>query len=171
MAITPDTKDWTWVLERTCPECGFDAASADPTTAGQQVLDTVDRWRAVLSQPDASVRPDSSTWSAVEYACHVRDMLALFAARLDLIRDQDDPLFDNWDQDEAAVDGEYDRQSAPDVEIGLADAAGQFAAAVDAVSDWDRPGRRSNGSIFTAATLTTYGLHDYVHHLEFDVSG
>jgi hypothetical protein len=24
MAITPDTKDWTFVLERTCPECGFD---------------------------------------------------------------------------------------------------------------------------------------------------
>ena len=26
-AITPDTKDWTWVLERTCPECGFDPAA------------------------------------------------------------------------------------------------------------------------------------------------
>ena len=23
MAITPDTKDWTWVLQRPCPECGF----------------------------------------------------------------------------------------------------------------------------------------------------
>lgn len=27
MAIVPDTKDWTWVLERACPECGFDASS------------------------------------------------------------------------------------------------------------------------------------------------
>jgi len=24
MTITPDTKDWTWVLARPCPECGFD---------------------------------------------------------------------------------------------------------------------------------------------------
>jgi hypothetical protein len=24
--IVPDTKDWTWVLERPCPECGFDAS-------------------------------------------------------------------------------------------------------------------------------------------------
>ncbi len=24
MTIVPDTKDWTWVLERTCPQCGFD---------------------------------------------------------------------------------------------------------------------------------------------------
>jgi hypothetical protein len=23
MAIAPDTKDWTWVLKRRCPECGY----------------------------------------------------------------------------------------------------------------------------------------------------
>ena len=35
--IVPDTKDWTWTLQRPCPDCGFDAgsvAAADiaPTT-------------------------------------------------------------------------------------------------------------------------------------------
>ncbi|WP_458689292.1 hypothetical protein [Nocardia tengchongensis] len=25
MPIVPDAKDWTWVLERTCAECGFDS--------------------------------------------------------------------------------------------------------------------------------------------------
>jgi hypothetical protein len=25
--IDPDDKDWTWVLEGSCPECGFDASS------------------------------------------------------------------------------------------------------------------------------------------------
>ena len=25
--LEPDTKDWTWVLERACHECGFDMAS------------------------------------------------------------------------------------------------------------------------------------------------
>ena len=29
--ITPDTKDWTWVLEQACPECGYDAGSVDPS--------------------------------------------------------------------------------------------------------------------------------------------
>ena len=24
MTIVPDTKDWTWVLQRPCPECGLD---------------------------------------------------------------------------------------------------------------------------------------------------
>ena len=27
MTITPDAKDWTWVLERPCPECGLDTSS------------------------------------------------------------------------------------------------------------------------------------------------
>ena len=25
VTIVPDTKDWTWVLERPCPECGLNA--------------------------------------------------------------------------------------------------------------------------------------------------
>ena len=25
--IVPDTKDWTWVLDRPCEECGFDATA------------------------------------------------------------------------------------------------------------------------------------------------
>lgn len=29
MAIEPDTKDWTWVLDRPCPECGFEALRED----------------------------------------------------------------------------------------------------------------------------------------------
>ena len=30
VAIVPDDKDWTWVLQRECPECGFDASSLPP---------------------------------------------------------------------------------------------------------------------------------------------
>ena len=34
-AMTPDTKDWTWVLQRPCPECGFVAAELPgPGVAG-----------------------------------------------------------------------------------------------------------------------------------------
>ena len=29
--IEPDGKDWTWVLEQPCPECGFDPAAIDVT--------------------------------------------------------------------------------------------------------------------------------------------
>ena len=52
------------------------------------------------------------------------------------------------------------------------------AAAADATelygsvagAQWDRPGRRGNGSVFTVLSLARYHLHDVEHHL-FDVSG
>ena len=28
--IVPDTKNWTWVLERPCPECGLDTREVAP---------------------------------------------------------------------------------------------------------------------------------------------
>ena len=41
--------------------------------------------------------------------------------------------------------------------------AGVYAGV--AGEDWERTGIRSNGSLFTVATLGQYGLHDLVHHL------
>ncbi len=165
MAIVPDAKDWTWVLERACPACGFVAEEADPSAAGGQVLAMVPRWRAVLARQDARERPDPSTWSALEYGCHVRDVLRVFGERSRLIREQDDPLFVNWDQDVTAIEDGYDRQDPATVAEEIAAAAAGYAAELDRTTDWTRPGRRSNGSVFTAASLTTYGLHDLVHHL------
>ncbi len=37
MTITPDTKDWTWVLEDACPECGFDARAVDASEVAARV--------------------------------------------------------------------------------------------------------------------------------------
>ncbi len=170
MAIVPDTKDWTWVLERRCDDCGFDAAVVDVAAAGEQVLAMVPRWRVALARPGARDRPDDSTWSVLEYACHVRDVFRLFADRLRMIREQDDPVFGNWDQDDTALEDGYLRQDPAAVAAQLAPAAEAFADEVAAVRDWQRPGRRSNGSAFTADTLTRYGLHDLVHHLA-DVRG
>ncbi|MCD9153776.1 DinB family protein [Aeromicrobium duanguangcaii] len=165
MTIIPDSKDWTWVLAESCPECGFDASDVDVTRAGQQALEMVPRWRAALARPDAAARPDPSTWSVLEYACHVRDVFLLFTERLRLIREQDAPEFANWDQDATAVQTGYAQQRPSDVAVELGPAAEAFAAEVAAVQDWERPGLRSNGSAFTADSLTRYGLHDLVHHM------
>ncbi len=45
-------------------------------------------------------------------------------------------------------------------------AAGAVAERYDAVAGvaWQRPGRRSNGSVFTIESLGRYRLHDVVHH-------
>ena len=64
----------------------------------------------MLARPDAARRPEPSTWSPLEYACHVRDVCRLFEQRLRLMLTQDAPTFDNWDQDETAVADRYGEQ-------------------------------------------------------------
>lgn len=172
MAISPDTKDWTFVLTEPCPECGFNAGAFAPTDIGQRVRDDLSRWQQVLSSADASVRPSAEVWSATEYACHVRDVCILFSERLDLILTQDNPQFANWNQDDTAIEDDYASQLAADVRRQLEPVALKVAADFDAVpvGAWDRRGRRSDDSVFTARTLGQYFLHDIVHHL-YDVHG
>ncbi|GIG28758.1 DinB family protein [Cellulomonas marina] len=171
-APAPDTKDWTWVLERPCPDCGFDARTVDVRGIGAAVRADVPRWQAVLARPDARRRPAPGVWSPTEYAAHVRDVLDVFSGRVRLVLDEDDPLFPNWDQDATALAERYDLQHPDDVARALARRAATTAALFDAVPDdaWERPGRRSNGSVFTLATLGAYFLHDVRHHLH-DVRG
>ena len=172
MDIEPDTKDWTWVLEQPCPECGFDAAQVPATQVAERVLATLPRWEAVLARPGAGERPAPGTWSPTEYASHVRDVFDVFARRVDLMLAEDDPAFDNWDQDVTAVEHGYAGRRASDVAPLLAESGRSAAVAFAAVPDdaWGRTGRRSNGSVFTVETLALYFLHDVVHHL-VDVCG
>ncbi|MCU1371399.1 MAG: methyltransferase type 12 [Ilumatobacteraceae bacterium] len=170
--ITPDDKDWTWVLERVCPECGFDASACDHTDVADLLRANAADWVALHAAGRiAPGRPDPQTWSSLEYACHVRDVFARFDQRLSLMLDEDDPLFPNWDQDATAEEERYDEQD-PDVVIAdLAANAEVITARLDTISgaQWDRTGRRSDGSNFTVASISRYLVHDPVHHL-WDVS-
>lgn len=172
MPITPDTKDWTWVLERPCADCGYDAESIAPASVADLLRENAVSWPAVLERADVRDRPDDSTWSPLEYAAHVRDVFRIFRVRLAAMRTDDNPPFANWDQDATALEDRYNEQDPATVAEELVDAAGLLAAALDTVSgnEWDRRGRRSDGATFTVSTLALYLLHDPVHHL-WDVRG
>lgn len=170
--ITPDTKDWTWVLQRPCPECGLDTSSFDREDVATLLRENAVAWQEVLTREDVRRRPDENTWSALEYACHVRDVFRIFAARLELMLTTQDPDFPNWDQDETAVEERYNEQDPQRVAAELAEAAATLAAGFDAVSGevWSRTGNRSDGAHFTVETFARYFIHDPVHHLH-DVKG
>jgi hypothetical protein len=68
MGIEPDDKDWTWVLSRPCPECGFDAAAVDRDVVGDAIRANAALWPALLDRDDVTVRPSEGQWSALEYA-------------------------------------------------------------------------------------------------------
>lgn len=164
--INPDTKDWTWVLERPCPQCGFDAALVHPTDVGQHIRRDADQWYQRLHQPDTTIRPARGVWSILEYGCHIRDVHRIFNQRVQLMLTQDDPRFPNWDQDETAVADDYPSQDPTVVAGQLRDAAQTVADTYASVpaDAWPRRGLRSNGSEFTIASISRYHLHDIVHH-------
>jgi 2-polyprenyl-3-methyl-5-hydroxy-6-metoxy-1,4-benzoquinol methylase len=169
--VVPDTKDWTWVLEQPCPECGFDAAALDPARLPSAVEDNATVWTVVLGTDDAAVRPQPHLWSPLEYACHVRDVNRVFLGRLARMLAEDDPGFADWDQDATAVEEDYGSQDPATVADEVVAAAAAVADAYRAVEDpvRQRRGHRSNGSRFTVDTLGRYHLHDLVHHAH-DVS-
>lgn len=170
--IEPDTKDWTWVLDAPCPECGFQAEAVSGGEIPGLVESYAARWEHVLQRDDVAARPAPQVWSPLEYACHVRDVFAIFGRRARLMRDEDGPEFENWDQDATAVAERYAEQDpatvARELRAAAQDAIAAFADVADA--EWDRPGYRSNGSEFTVLSLGRYFVHDVVHHLH-DVRG
>jgi hypothetical protein len=175
MPITPDTKDWTWTLERPCPDCGWDAGAVAFEDTARLIQANVEQWVAYAgAHSDAEIarRPDDATWSPLEYAAHVRDVYRVFHARLNLMLVFDDPTFDNWDQDVTAVALDYAHEEVDPVLESLIKAGTALAAAVGDVPAGarSRTGRRSNGSLFTVTTLPLYCLHDVVHHV-WDVTG
>ena len=165
--VEPDTKDWTWVLERACPECGFDAATLTTEDLPPLLEETTVRWSDVLGRDDARDRQRPGVWSPLEYAGHVRDVHRVFGERVTSMLAEDGPDFANWDQDAAAQERRYGDQDPAVVGADLAEAAAAVAALYSTVTDATRhrPGYRSNGSEFTVETLGRYHLHDVVHHL------
>jgi DinB superfamily len=173
MTIVPDTKDWTWVLRRRCPDCGLGTQSFPRTAVAEMTRDNAAAWQEVLAgADDVRRRPSPGKWSVLEYGCHVRDVLRLYDQRLVLMLTRDEPTYPNWDQDATAVAGRYSEQDPAVVAGELSEAAEAIARRFDGVSgdQWQRTGIRSDGAHFTVETFARYFIHDPVHHL-YDVTG
>jgi hypothetical protein len=167
VTIEPETKSWTWVLERPCDECGFDTQAFPPEEIGSLSRQAGEPWVAFLSHPLVRQRPTQDCWSALEYGCHVRDVLRLGIYRLQRMLQEDNPQFDNWDQDETAVTDRYDLQDPLAVGADLVAAANGLADLYETVApdQWQRPSLRSDGSPFTVESFGRYLMHDPVHHV------
>ncbi|WP_411734757.1 DinB family protein [Paeniglutamicibacter sp.] len=168
---TPDTKDWTIVLREVCGECGIDVRALSPGQVAVLLRESVPLFTKALAAPDALVRKDPKVWSTHEYCAHVGEMLQVMNARLALMLEVDAPTFPDWDQDEAAVRGDYAAIPSAEVARRLDESASLFAAALQSLGDEQAPrmGTRSNGALFTTATLAQYAWHDAAHHLHHDL--
>jgi hypothetical protein len=173
-AAQPDTKDWTWVLDRPCEQCGADVGKLTIPQIAELNRQSARRWAELMKgDPDSlRTRPQPDTWSPLEYACHARDVYRLFLERLELMLSEDNPTFANWDPNITADHERYDLADPAVVATEVAEAGDRLASAFDQLlpEQLARRGLRSDGAKFTLESFARYELHDPEHHL-WDVTG
>jgi S-DNA-T family DNA segregation ATPase FtsK/SpoIIIE len=105
------------------------------------------------------------TWSAVEYLCHLRDVLVSSTIRLYRARTEDQPVVEPMFNDLRAARFRYAERD-PVATLDELDAA--VAGCLDEiarVTDWDRTVARRPGEVRTARWLARNALHEGRHHL------
>jgi hypothetical protein len=134
-----------------CAECGFEATAVNPGNGEATVRALGPRYQTPLTRslPGEDLdqvlrrRPAPDTWSALEYAAHVRDVIALWGSTLHLALTREGPHIPRPDRDIAdrfAADSAYNNQDPLTVARELAANAERMAAKIAAVGpdQWAR---------------------------------
>ena len=173
MADTTEELGARWQSER-CPECAFDPNGFGPAELPGAVAALGRRYHAPMTRflpgEDASLlvaRPLPGVWSALAYACHVRDVLALFHQRIRRMLTEDNPTLDWWDHEAAVELDGYDSDDPAAVAAAVGEHATALAGTLAAVTGdaWDRTGVRGASEVFTVLGAARYALHEGNHHL------
>ncbi|MFW6092113.1 MAG: DinB family protein [Actinomycetota bacterium] len=161
-------------MER-CEECGFGYDLGRAAQAGAEITDGAAALAAMVAAAGTDVRSRRwpQTWSPLEYACHVRDMLLVQRERVLLARRKDRPSVEPMGRDERVEHDGYAEQEVADVARQLTDAARLFANVLARLgdADWDRtmeyhyPGTAERSLRWVAV----HTLHEVSHHT-LDVS-
>ena len=160
-----------------CEECGFDARTATEEELVAAAAGFARRFRAPLTRflpgEDGSTvlrrRPAPEVWSALEYAAHVRDVLAFYRERIERVRAEDRPVLHAVGFGSRPEEAAYGDLDPVDVADELAAEAERLAALLAALEahEWLRVGLASDGSGSerTVRVLAERAVHDASHHL------
>jgi hypothetical protein len=157
-----------------CAECGFEGTSLDRAELAATIRGFDRRYAIPLTRGlpgedlDALLRarPASGGWSALEYACHARDVFLVTDHRVGKVLAQDRPRFRRVDPDQGAADLGYNTQDPTTVVREIQGASAVLGERLDTLtpSDWDRAGTRE-GEALTVDVLARNAVHEGVHHL------
>jgi S-DNA-T family DNA segregation ATPase FtsK/SpoIIIE len=156
----------------TCAACGFRdevvAAGEIPgrlRSFGLRFADAL----AGVAPAAAARRPEPAVWSALEYACHTRDVFLIQRERVVLAQVQDNPRTARMNRDERVAVCRYDAHAVPEVLGQLAVAAELCATVFDGLDEaalarrlvypWPEATERD------VAWVGRHTVHEGEHHL------
>ncbi len=153
-----------------CDACGFDGGTYGDADLVDALRGLGDRWRQQISAAGAALRtrPAATTWSAIEYAAHSRDITELHLFGVEQALTGLEPVYPPIDEGviEDAATG-YRDADPDDVCESLATAArrlGDLAAAAEPTA-WNR-GITVGATRRDVRWLLEHALHDSQHHLD-----
>lgn len=159
----------------TCTECGYDYKSVPTDRLAGRLRDLGPRYREAVGGTDeraARRRPAPAVWSALEYACHMRDVLLVQRDRAVLALVEDNPGFARMYRDERVELCHYSAQPVAEVLDELDMSARLCAMVFDHLDQaaWERPlvynlpsaGAPGGHNI---AWLARHTVHEGEHHL------
>jgi hypothetical protein len=157
-----------------CEECQFDYDALGPSAVPGTLRSLGGRFAMRVSneRSDATLgltirtRPSPRTWSALEYACHVRDVFLVLRERLYLTLVEERPSFARMHHEERASLARYAAEESADVARELKVAAEMLAWAFEGLDEaqWQRH-CLYNATERTVLWLGRHGVHEGEHHL------
>ncbi len=112
-------------------------------------------------------RPEQGTWSALEYLCHIRDVLSSSTIRLYRTRTEEDPAIEPMYNDLRAARFRYHGRATGAVLDEIGDYTEGFGEEVSRMrpDQWHRPLHRLPGESRSALWLVRQAMHEGEHHL------
>jgi hypothetical protein len=113
-------------------------------------------------------RPDPSTWSVAEYACHIRDVLISTTIRIHRGRTENAPAVDPMFNDLRADRFRYNQANLTAVLEETAAATAGLCTEISRMNgpDWERVVLRQPGEQRTSRWLVRQAMHEGLHHLD-----
>jgi DinB superfamily len=155
-----------------CEECGYEFESLDHAQIIGALTALADDQRQLLDSANAGMlraHPRPGSWSALEYGCHVRDVLQVQRDRVIRAQAEDVPSFPSMRRDERVVADRYNDQDPRGVASQLTDAARDLATTLSALdeSGWQRSGVYPwpTTQVRTVEWIGQRSVHELAHHL------
>jgi hypothetical protein len=160
-----------------CEECRFEYSSEDQTTIPERLRTLSRRYGAPLTrflpgeEPAELLgrHPAEGTWSPLEYACHVRDVLEVQLGRVERALAEDRPTFEPMRREERVLELAYAEQDPTEVAAAVAANGDALAAAFEGLEpdQWQRPVVYSYPAPWERSLLWVgqHTVHELHHHL------